>query len=158
MTPMDKGNEHTVVCERLQIRAKGERELLFELERESDPALRECYEALIRRLREAPDAEQWLAYREIVLNDGTPVGLISFAGPPEDGTVELGYGVFLPFEGQGYATEAVAAMSAWCLNQPEVNCVMAETEPENTASRRVLEKCGFVPVSEQNGVLRYERH
>ena len=33
----------------------------------------------------------------------------------------------------------------WALQQPGVKRVEAETEPDNRASRRVLEKCGFLP-------------
>ena len=44
---------------------------------------------------------------------------------------------------RGY--EAVEAATGWALAQPGVKRVYAETEPGNTASQRVLEKCGFVP-------------
>lgn len=149
--------KYIVHSQRLQIRAKGAAELLAVLEEESDPAVRGSYRKMIQRLRQNPGAEKWLVFRDIVRHDGTQVGLFSFAGPPEDGAVELGYGIFLPFEGQGYATEAVAAMTAWCLEQPEVRCVVAEAEASNAASCRVLEKCGFVPAWERDGVRRYER-
>ena len=33
----------------------------------------------------------------------------------------------------------------WALKQPDVIRVEAETEPDNLASQRVLEKCGFLP-------------
>ena len=47
--------------------------------------------------------------------------------------------------GQGYTTEAVQAMTQWAFQQKDVVFVEAETDPENKASQRVLEKCGFVP-------------
>ncbi|MBR3561900.1 MAG: GNAT family N-acetyltransferase [Oscillospiraceae bacterium] len=40
---------------------------------------------------------------------------------------------------------AVDAAVAWALKQAGVTRVEAETEPDNTASQRVLEKCGFLP-------------
>lgn len=58
---------------------------------------------------------------------------------------EIGYGILEDHQGQGYATEAVDAAVRWALNQPSVHRVEAETEPENRASRRVLEKCAFLP-------------
>ena len=49
------------------------------------------------------------------------------------------------YQGQGYATEAVGAAVTWALQQPFVTCVETETAPDNRASQRVLEKCGFLP-------------
>lgn len=40
-------------------------------------------------------------------------------------------------------TEAVTAMSRWASEQISVNYVEAETDPDNKASQRVLEKAGF---------------
>ena len=37
------------------------------------------------------------------------------------------------------------AASGWALQSPKVTAVEAETDAENTASQRVLEKCGFIP-------------
>ena len=42
-------------------------------------------------------------------------------------------------------TEAVSAMVHWASQQPGVLSIEAETEPDNIASQRVLEKTGFVP-------------
>ena len=55
------------------------------------------------------------------------------------------YGVLEEYQGQGYATEAVRAAVDLALQQPGVTLVEAETEPDNRASPRVLEKCGFLP-------------
>jgi len=40
-------------------------------------------------------------------------------------------------------TEAVLAICKWTLQQNDINAVIAETEPGNSASERVLERCGF---------------
>ena len=66
-------------------------------------------------------------------------------GLNDDGSVEIGYGISAKYQGCGYATEAVDAMVSWALRQSEVRRVDAETEPDNKASQRVLEKCGFIP-------------
>jgi RimJ/RimL family protein N-acetyltransferase len=59
------------------------------------------------------------------------------------GAVEIGYG-FAPADwGQGYATEAVRALTAHFLQESGVRTVTAQTAVANPASRRVLEKCGF---------------
>ena len=58
---------------------------------------------------------------------------------------EIGYGILEEYQSQGYATEAVGAAANWALKQSNVTRVEAETEPDNRASQRVLEKCGFLP-------------
>jgi len=40
-------------------------------------------------------------------------------------------------------TEAVTAMIGWASEQIGVNYIEAETDPDNKASQRVLEKTGF---------------
>jgi RimJ/RimL family protein N-acetyltransferase len=46
--------------------------------------------------------------------------------------------------GQGFATEAAAALLQWAFDRLDLNRVQAETDTRNTASARVLEKLGFV--------------
>lgn len=58
-------------------------------------------------------------------------------------SVEIGYAIEDRYQGQGLATEAVAAMATWglSLGLPEVLGIVAT---DNVSSRRVLEKAGFV--------------
>ena len=49
------------------------------------------------------------------------------------------------YRGFGYATEALETILEWAFDQPGVTTVAAETGPDNLASQRVLEKCGFTP-------------
>jgi [ribosomal protein S5]-alanine N-acetyltransferase len=67
-----------------------------------------------------------------------------FKGPPQDGTVEIGYSVLPRFQGHGYATEMVRALIDWALAQPGVARVVAETTEENASSLRLLRRLGFV--------------
>jgi [ribosomal protein S5]-alanine N-acetyltransferase len=46
--------------------------------------------------------------------------------------------------GQGFATEAAAALLQWAFDTLDLNRVQAETDTRNTASGRVLEKLWFV--------------
>ena len=57
--------------------------------------------------------------------------------------VEVAYGVVPAFEDHGYATEAAAAAVEYAFTDDRVRIVRAHTRPENNASTRVLEKCGF---------------
>ena len=49
------------------------------------------------------------------------------------------------YKNQGFACEAVQAVAAWALREPDVRAIEAETDASNLASQRVLEKCGFEP-------------
>ena len=77
--------------------------------------------------------------------DGEHIGDLSFKGLGPDGAVEIGYGISEVYQGNGFAAEAVDAAVKWALRQPGIRCVEAETDPDNRASQRVLEKCGFLP-------------
>lgn len=71
-------------------------------------------------------------------------GDLCFQGAPnEQGEIEIGYGSHEAFQGKGIMTEAVGALVAWAFQQPDVRAVVAETDPENVPSQRILEKNGF---------------
>jgi [ribosomal protein S5]-alanine N-acetyltransferase len=78
--------------------------------------------------------------------DGLVVGSIGFFGPPtpgDDGVpeAEVGYGLVEDARGRGVATEAVTGLLA---HTDRIGVrVRASVEPANTASVRVLAKCGF---------------
>ncbi len=61
------------------------------------------------------------------------------------GRVELIYGFARPYWGQGYASEAAAAL----LEATDAGPVDATIDPENHASRRILLRLGFVAVGEE---------
>ena len=78
------------------------------------------------------------------------MGDLCFKGLSADGVTEIGYGLLEEHWGKGYATEAVKAAVDWAASQQGVKTIEAETEEWNTASKRVLEKAGFVPTG-KNG-------
>ncbi len=63
--------------------------------------------------------------------------------PDETGTVEIGYGTYPALHRQGYMTEMVGGLVNWVSQQPNVQRVVADTDAENVASQKVLEKNGF---------------
>jgi len=78
---------------------------------------------------------------------GMAVGGAGFKGPPDDqGVVEVGYGFAPSARGHGYATEAVRALCALAVARGAL-AVIAETDVNNAASERVLERCGFAVMS-----------
>jgi RimJ/RimL family protein N-acetyltransferase len=60
-----------------------------------------------------------------------------------EAAIELGYWVGHLYQGQGYATEALAALIARIADTMPGRQIIAECRPENVASVRVLEKLGF---------------
>jgi RimJ/RimL family protein N-acetyltransferase len=94
------------------------------------------------------DAEDlsWSPRHVVRAFDGLVVGSIGFFGPPAaaaDGTLEaeIGYGLVEDARGRGVASEAVTGL----LTQTDRAGVRvrAAVAPDNTASVRVLAKCGF---------------
>jgi len=116
------------------------------------------------QLRAALAADPWLHGFAVVHRESAEViGSAGFKGhPDEDGMVEIAYGIVPGYQGQGYATEAAMALLAFAIGSGRVRLVRAHTLAENTASTRVLTKCGFESVGdvvdpEDGPVRRWER-
>ncbi|WP_367124137.1 GNAT family N-acetyltransferase [Streptomyces phytohabitans] len=86
---------------------------------------------------------------------GVLVGSVGLFWPPDEGVLELGYGIVASRRGRGYATEAARAMAAYALTAPGVRAVSAGVEPPNPASVRVLEKAGFRYAGGTEDTVRY---
>ena len=112
---------------------------------ETDGDLKAAYTQMLEGCLRHPDQWEWYAMWMIELQDGTHIGDLCFKGLDASGAAEVGYGLLEEYRGQGYAPEALEAAVSWALKQEGVTRVEAETEPDNRASQRVLEKCGFRP-------------
>ena len=75
------------------------------------------------------------------------VGVAS-AHAGENQSVEIGFAVAPQLWGKGFATEAVRALIDLIFNVTPALRVVANSRVGNTASRRVLEKCGLICVGE----------
>jgi RimJ/RimL family protein N-acetyltransferase/pimeloyl-ACP methyl ester carboxylesterase len=82
-------------------------------------------------------------------------GLVGPDGSEED--VELAYGLARDVWGRGYATEAAAACLRAAFEELGVDRVVADVDPANAASIRVLEKVGFEPVGAKERKRLYAR-
>ncbi|HKJ93898.1 MAG TPA: GNAT family N-acetyltransferase, partial [Longimicrobiales bacterium] len=117
---------------------------------------------VLEGMRRAPGTPNWWLYYAVRRGvAGVPpvvVGCVGYKGPPERGTLEIGYSILTQHRGQGYATEAASALTRAGFDDAGVRRVIAETLPTLAASRRVLQKCGFrrVPGASGPGILRYE--
>jgi RimJ/RimL family protein N-acetyltransferase len=118
----------------------------------------------LARLHGSSFSDPWIhGFVMVHQSSGTVVGRCGFKGPPTDGVVELAYGVSPEHQGKGYATEAAAALVSYALSYEGVRAVRAHTLPRQSASTRVLTKCGFHHVGEvidpEDGLVwRWERY
>lgn len=97
----------------------------------------------------------WLVFRK---DDEQLVGDIGFKGQPDDGVVEVGYGIREEAQSEGYATEAVEALINWAFQSGKVKKVEAECLRTNLPSIRVLEKLSMIKLEEDDHMLYWERH
>jgi len=112
----------------------------------SDDLTRAGFRRRLRRYTEdalADRAYPFLIFRE---QDGALVGGITLAnvrrGIVQAGTV--GYWTGEPYAGRGYMTTALRLLLPTLFGELNLHRVEAACIPGNTASVRVLEKCGFV--------------
>jgi len=109
-----------------------------------------------RQLERAPQAEPWLV-RAVILRDPvrTMIGHAGFHGQPgvngkqDPGGVELGYTIFEPHRGRGYATEAAQALMDWAEAEKGIHRFIASVAPTNDPSLAIVKKLGFVQTGEQ---------
>jgi RimJ/RimL family protein N-acetyltransferase len=87
----------------------------------------------------------------IILHDGRQIGHVQ-AIPVVDGW-EVGYHIANPYTGNGYATEAVSAFLPPIMERLGITHICGICSAVNIASRRVLEKCGFLLKYEGAGIL-----
>ena len=76
-------------------------------------------------------------------SDGEMVGWGGLQPLEDSGQTEVGYGFAKEFWGQGYATETAAACLRYGFEQAGLPRIVAVAIPDNTASRRVMEKIGM---------------
>lgn len=91
-------------------------------------------------------AEEFGFYLVVRRGDELVVGEIGFVGPPVEGVVTIGYAVVPSARRQGYATEAIRALSGWALARRDVDEVRAQTLPDNEPSARALLSAGFAEI------------
>lgn len=81
--------------------------------------------------------------------DDRIVGSCGFKGAPVQGRVEIGYGVSPQARQQGHASRAVADLITIAAGSLQVRTVLAQVNPDNLASTRVVQKLGFTACGRQ---------
>lgn len=85
-----------------------------------------------------------------------PIGCIGYYLPSESNIgigphdAEVGYWVGRPWWNQGIATEALRLIIDYCFIEKGFHTLWADYFPDNSASGRVLQKCGFRDTGRQN--------
>jgi len=96
-------------------------------------------------------ANQWIIDRDgegvtlLVVNkvNNKAIGLVILFELEGSGKLRLGYLLDEASWGKGFASELIAGFVDWC-RRNEICSITGGVERDNVASRRVLEKCGFV--------------
>lgn len=123
------------------------------------PELKEALElAILPKVAENEPNHLFFTLWTVVLKtQNRMIGDLCFMGNPDDeGKVEIGYGTYDDFRGNGFMTEAVGGMIAWAKTHPAVKSVIAETDKTNMASMVILQKNGFVKIGESDDFFHWK--
>ena len=96
------------------------------------------------QVRESFSPASWL-----IVDDDEIVGLCSITRPPQEGVIDIGYGIAPSRQNRGIASCAIQGVVAWAEADPHIRAITAETSPANVASQRVLDRGGFIRVGER---------
>jgi [ribosomal protein S5]-alanine N-acetyltransferase len=153
-----------IQTENLKLVLESPGEVLARIEAMSPADQAEVSPDWLARLRASTAADPWThGFVMVEQTSGTVIGSCAYKGPPDlEGIVEIAYGVDPEYQGRGYATDAARALVEFAFGSGRVQLVRAHTQPRNSASTRVLTKCGFECVGEvvdpEDGLVwRWER-
>jgi RimJ/RimL family protein N-acetyltransferase len=108
----------------------------------------------LERVERDPTVGEWLVRGVVLREAGALVGHAGFHGPPgvnglrDPEAVEIGYTVFPPFRGRGYAGETARGLVSWA-RERGVHRILASVAPTNEPSLAIVRGLGFVHVGEQ---------
>jgi RimJ/RimL family protein N-acetyltransferase len=114
----------------------------------ADPSDREAFDAKWQRIL----ASEEITVKTIVVDDEVAGSISKFRDPDLPGP-EVTYWLGREFWGKGVATLALAGFVEVVTERP----LYGRCAADNVGSRRVLEKCGFVFVSEDKGFANARR-
>ena len=114
---------------------------------------REAVEFLMSRYS---GTEGPFTYPVLIKDSGENIGYVQLV-PLEDGTWEIGYHIAKKHTGKGYASEAVRAFLPAMADAARISEIYGVCLSDNTASKHVLKKCGFEPISEGIGDYQGEK-
>ncbi|WNO54753.1 GNAT family N-acetyltransferase [Stakelama saccharophila] len=98
----------------------------------------------------------WRAWAITRNDDDHALGWVSVGEKRQGGVSEIGYFLIRAAWGSGRAREAVAGVLDQLFRVEEKRRVFADTDPDNAASRGLLERLGFTPEGNLRG--EWETH
>jgi len=100
---------------------------------------------LIEMMVELIDTNQGLTWTISLPEDPKMIGTVHlWKISRENHRAEIGYLLHPDFQGRGLMTECLKAVISYGFNELKLHSIEANVNPNNLASIRVLEKCGFV--------------
>jgi len=118
--------------------------------------LRSRYGRLVRG-RSDDGLQDWFNWVIRRIDDGRAVGTVQATVMERGARAEVAWIVGLPWQGQGYASEAARALVDW-LAAGGIPVITAHIHPEHAASEGVARQAGLVPTGEmRDGEQRWVR-
>ncbi len=153
---MKEIKEILIETPRIRLRAWREKDIpaLFRLARDRDVADRAGFRPhkteeesreIFRTILSRPGSFAVVRREDDVLLGSAACTYVKMTNPDmKEGDVEIGYWIGAKYWRQGYATEVAQALVGYAFAGLGAEQVWCRTTPDNYASRRVQEKCGFV--------------
>lgn len=124
---------------------------LNETSRTISPELKEALEQTILP-NVADNTKNYLystLWTAISKTENKMIGDLCIVGEPNvSGEIEIGYGTYDEFQGNGFMTEIVGGIIEWAKTQNIVKSIIASTDKTNTASFKVLQRNNFIKTGE----------
>lgn len=108
---------------------------------EDNPFCQESLQMTIDFFQKVGYVPPWIGY--YVERENNLVGVGAFKGPPVNGTVEIAYGTFEPYQQQGVGAGICTLLVDLALKTDPAVRITARTLPEENSSTRILRKNGF---------------
>ena len=111
------------------------------------PLLTNHEEALahIQMMEDKIETNEGINWAITIKGDDKMLGVIGhYRIKPEHYRAEVGYMILPEYHGKGITTEAVQCVVDYGFNTMQLHSIEGVIDPENVASEKVLQKCGFV--------------
>lgn len=101
--------------------------------------------AHIKMMEDKIETNEGINWAITIKGDDKMLGVIGhYRIKPEHYRAEVGYMILPEYHGKGITTEAVQCVVDYGFNTMQLHSIEGVIDPENEASQRVLQKCGFV--------------
>ena len=101
--------------------------------------------AHIKMMEDKIETNEGINWAITLKGDDKMLGVIGhYRIKPEHYRAEVGYMILPEYHGKGITTEAVQCGVDYGFNTMQLHSIEGVIDPENEASQRVLQKCGFV--------------